>query len=259
MIRTPWLAAGASACFAGALAIAGPRPGDLREFASWLGRPAMLPFAWQAFGEASRTGNADETFARAQQILALVPSWTDGHAVFACQFVLDGDHLAHATADRAAAMHRRLQIALAWLEAARPFAGRREVELLERMAMLAELAAANEPGLAALLAPTGGFAAIADHYLDEAERAGAGPAVRENRTFRMLSFAAALLGSGDRAGALHVLDAAILRCADVRDQELATEWRRRLDEVRRHLRGESIDLTAVRADARLAPILPYLN
>jgi len=259
MIRTPWLAAGASVCFAGALAIAAPTPADLREFASWAGRPAMLPFAWQAFHSASLTGNADETFARAQQILALVPAWTDGHAVFACQFVLDGNHLAQATADRAAALHRRLQIALAWLEAARPFAGRREVELLERMAMLAELAAANEPGLAALLAASGGAAAIADHYLDEAERAGAGPAVRENRTFRMLGFAATLLGAGDRAGALHVLDAAIVRSADVRDRELATEWCNRLSEVRRHLRGEPVDLGAVRADARLAPILPYLN
>ena len=257
MIRKVWLATSAGG-FAGALALAAPDFGALRELANWLVRPALLPFAWSALAEAARFGNADEAFARGQQILAMVPSWTDGHAVFAYRFVLDGDDQSQAPDARAAAAHRRLQIGLTWLEAARPHAGRREVELLERLALLPEIAVANTPGLAAMLG-SGGPAAIADHYLAAAERAGAGPSVRENRTFRAIEFGGALLQAGDRDGALRVLDAAIVRSDDLRDRALATELRQLLEEVRRHLRGLPVDLTAVRADARMAPLLPHLR
>lgn len=258
MIAGSWSAVLAAGCFAGAIALVNPRVDDAREFASWVARPAMLPFAWNAQKASLRSGSSDEVFARAQQLLDLLPAWTDGNVVFASQFALDGGDLVRSDAERIAAAYRRLQIALAWLESTRPHAGRREIELLEQMAFLPDIAVAREPGLAALL-PTGGAAAIADHYLALAEELGAGPALRESRTFLAVQYCRGLLDAGDRRAAIAVLSAAIERSADVRDRELATEWRARLDEVRHHLRGESTDLSAVLADLRFEPLFPYLR
>jgi hypothetical protein len=230
----------------------------LREFAAWFVRPATLPFAWSALAEARQHGDAVEMFARAQQILHLLPSWTDGYGAFACNFALD-ETLATTDELRTQRAHQRLQIALAWLEGARASAGRRESELLQTMAFLPELAVRQEPALAALL-PPGGAAAMADRYLAEAEVLTPHAGVREQRTFRAPLLAAGFLASGDRHRALLVLDTAIEHSAGVRDQTLAAEWRQRLLEVCRHLRGEaSVDLAAVHADTRMAPLLPYLR
>ncbi len=259
MTSRPFLVA-AAACLAGACILVPPTSATAREIAAWFVRPAMLPFAWSAFNEASRRGDATETFARAQQIMHLLPSWTDGHSVFAYRFALDGGSLATTSAERASAAQRRLQIALAWLESARALAGRREGELLQTMAFLPEVAVAQEPGLGELLRPIGGPAAMADTYLAEAEALSPTAAVREQRTFLGPNLAAGFLAAGDRQRALLVLDTAIVRSADVRDRGLATEWRDRLDEVRRWLRGEAtVDLAAVAVDARMAPLLPYLR
>lgn len=256
MTSHPLLAAAAAACFAGAGLLCPPSGFVLREFAAWFVRPATLPFAWSALAEARQNGNAVEMFARARQILHLLPTWTDGYSAFACNFALD--EAAATETLRAERAHQRLQVALAWLEDARASAGRRESELLQTMAFLPELAVRQEPGLAALL-PPGGAAAMADRYLAEAEVLTPHAAVREQRTFRGPGLAAGFLASGDRQRALLVLDAAIKRSADVRDQALAAEWRERLLEVCRHLRGESVDLAAVHADPRMAPLVPYLR
>lgn len=255
----PWFALGSSACLAGSLAVAAPTARDVPELARWIVRPALLPFTWEALGEARRTGNADEMFARAQQLLALLPGWTDGHFVCALQFALDGGERAQAPAARAAAAHQRLLVAMSWLDGARVHAGRREIELLEMMAEVPEWAARAEPGLAERLRPAGGAPAIADRCFAEAERLGAGRAVREMRTFRAIGYCAALLAADDRSSALTVLEVAIERSRDVADQLLATEWRTHLETILRHLRGEPQDLTAVRADPRMAPLLPYLR
>jgi hypothetical protein len=258
MTRPPLLAAAAAACYLGAGLLCPPSGSVLREFAAWFVRPATLPFAWSALAEARQNGNAVEMFARARQILHLLPSWTDGYSVFACNFALD-EALATTDALRTQRAHQRLLVALAWLEDARASAGRRECELLQTMAFLPELAVQQDPGLAELL-PPGGAAALADHYLAEAERLSPNAAVREQRTFRGPLLAAGFLASGDRQRALFVLDTAIKRSADVSDQALAAEWRQRLVEVCRYLRGEvSVDLGAVHADPRLAPLLPYLR
>ena len=258
MIAGSWSVMLAAGCLAGAISLVQPRLDDARELASWAARPAVLPFAWAAQRAARHSGNSDEVFARAQQLLDLLPTWTDGHAVFAGQFALDGGDLAQTGPERSAAAHRRLQIALAWLENARRQAGRREIELLEQMAFLPDIAVAREPGLAALL-PAGGTAAMADHYLAIAEQLGAGPVVRENRTFLAVQYCRGLLDAGDRRGALAVLGAAIVRSADVRDRELATEWSAHLTLVQEHLLGEPTDLSAVFADLRFEPLFPYLR
>jgi hypothetical protein len=258
MTRHRWLLAAAAACYFGAGLLCPPSGAVMREFAAWFVRPATLPFAWSALGEAQQNGNAVELFARARQILHLLPTWTDGYSVFACNFALD-EALATTDTLRVQRAHQRLQVALAWLEDARASAGRREGELLQTMAFLPELAVRQEPGLAALL-PPGGAAALADRYLDAAEVLTPNAAVREQRTFLGPLLAAGFLASGDRQRALLVLGKAIDRSADVRDQSLAAEWRQRLLEVCRYLRGEaSVDLEAVHADPRMAPLLPYLR
>ena len=258
MTRHRLLAAAAAACYLAAGLLCPPNGSVLREFAAWFVRPATLPFAWSALAEARQNGNAVELFARARQILHLLPTWTDGYSVFACNFALD-EVLATTDTLRVQRAHQRLQVALAWLEDARASAGRRESELLQTMAFLPELAVHQEPGLEKLL-PPGGAAALADRYLAAAEVLTPNAAVREQRTFRGPLLAAGFLASGDRQRALLVLDTAIARSADVRDQALAAEWRQRLLEVCRHLRGEaSADLAAVRADPRMAPLLPYLR
>jgi len=246
-------------CLGGAFALTPPDGAQWREPLRWLLRPAVLPFAWRDLEDAIRTGNAAESFARAQRILRLLPGWTDGQIVFSYRFVTGGGD-AHATpATRAEHAWRRLQAALAWLEAARATAGNREGELLQAMAMLPEGAQAQWPGLGPWLRQDGGATAIADRYLAEAERVTASPAIREQRTFLTARLAAGLLAIGDRNGAIALLENGISRSADLRDRALATEWATRLRECIRHLRGEKTDLTALKADRRMSPLLPYLR
>jgi hypothetical protein len=242
---------------AGAWLIAPPVPAVWQELVAAFVRPALLPFTWTALAEAQRSGDDAEYFARARQLLDLLPTWTDGHAVFAYRLALDADPGTDATGDAA---WQRLQTALAWLESARPQAGRREIELLQTMAFLPEVAAQQQPLLAGRLRAGGGAAALADHYLAEAERLGASPEVRELRTFLAPKLVAGLLAAGERSQARSVLETAILRSAEVRDRELATEWARRLDEVRRWLAGDTaVDLAAVHDDPRFAPLWPHLR
>lgn len=242
----------------GATALLAPGPEDVAEFASWLVRPAVLPFAWQSLLEAEAGGDAAEVFARAQRLLQLMPGWTDGHAAFAFRYAL-ADERAGDPAARAARARARLDVAMAWLASARPRAGRHELSLLQLLALLPDVAARQEPGLADLLRPSGGAEAMAAAWLTEAERCYPTAAVREQRTFFAPRLAAALLAAGDRAGARAVLATAIERSHDVRDQELAAEWRLRLQEVVRALAGEVVDLDAVAADPRLRPLLPFLR
>lgn len=258
MTMRPALTAAAFGCMSLAWLAAPPTPAAVQELAASLVRPAMLPFTWTALDQARRSGDEAEYFARARQLLDLMPTWTDGETVFAYRLALDRH--AAAAVDGGEDAWRRLQLALAWLEAAREHAGRREINLLQTMAFLPEVAEMQQPELAERLRPTGGAAALADRYLAEAERLHGSPEVRERRTFLAPKLAAGLLAAGDRSEARAVLDTAIARSAEVRDRELATEWRQRLDEVRRRLDGDaSVDLTAVRADPRFQPLLPYLR
>jgi hypothetical protein len=257
-----WLATAVAVAGMGtAVALVPPDPSALTRFASWTARPLLLPFAWQGLLEAERAGDPGEAFARAQQLMRLVPQWSDGFAAFAYRYVL-ADHAAAALDDaaRGRRAHDRLRLAMAWIESARPHAGRHEPTLLQALAFLPEVAARNEPALAEVLRPEGGAAAIADRWFAEAERLFPSAAAREQRTFFAPPLAAALLAAGRRDGALGVLRTAIDRSRDVREQQLAAEWRERLQEVVRWLDGDrTVDLTAVRADARLEALLPHLR
>ncbi len=254
------LSATAAACFAAAAWLVPPSLDRGREFAAWFARPALLPFAWDARQAAQHAGDAAEAFARGQQILALLPTWTDGHIVFAFDYALGDERRLDDPAARGRAAYDRLQVALAWLETARGHAGPREVELLQLTSLLPQLAVHERPELAELLRPESGAPALADHFLAAAERLGGGPRVREHRTFLAAKLAAALLAAGDLARAQTVLADAIRRCDDVTDRAVASEWRQRLTEASRRLAGDTtVDTTAIAADPRLAPLLPFLR
>lgn len=245
------------ALFGGALAMLPPTGERVREFASWFARPARLPFAWQALEAADRSGDAGEAFARGQQILDLVPSWTVGHAAFAYRYALTQD-VRGTAAEMAAQAKRRLFVALAWLERAREHAGRREYDLLHSAAFLPRIACRQFPGLEQLLG-TGGAAKITDDYFEAAEQLFPGPEVREQRLFHAPTLAAALLDGGHRMAAIGVLREAIARSPEVRDRQLATEWSARVREVIRWLDGDAVELDAVFADPRFEPLWPHLR
>ncbi|MFY9341745.1 MAG: hypothetical protein WAT39_04605 [Planctomycetota bacterium] len=259
MTTCPFRAAAAVAALATAVGLTPPTPEGLAETVRQVARPLVLPFRWQAVSAAQQRGDAVEMFARAQDLLRLLPEWADGHSVFAYRFALAptgaGDD-----GSRGAAARARLELALAYLHDARAKAGRREASLLLDMAFLPQVAAQQEPALQSLLAPAGGAAAIADRYLAEAERLFPSAARREQRTFHSVRLVAGLLEANDRAGARAVLSTAIERSHDVRDAALAAEWRARLDEVARWLGGDAtVDLSLVQADPRFQPLLPWLR
>ncbi len=256
----PWSGALAIGCLLVATALVPPNLRDVTEFAAWIARPLMLPFAWHSLQEANRGGDPLEAFARAQNLLRLLPQWSDGHSAFAYRFALSDDDRSGTDAERGARARTRLDLAMAWMESARERAGKHELDLLQGLAFLPEVAVRREPALAALLQPTGGAIKITDAWLAEAERLFPTAAVREQRTFFAPKLAAGLLAANDPANALEMLAAAIARSHDVRDQALATRWRQRLVEVSRWLAGDrTIDLTAVTADERFAILLPFLR
>jgi hypothetical protein len=252
--------AAAVAAAAGAAALAPPQPAALAEFAAWLWRPAALPFVWRAQREAMEHGDSSEAFARAQQVMALLPRWSDGYIAFAYRYALAPAATAAPPAAAAEFAHRRLQLALAWLESARPRVGRREVDLLQLAAYLPEVACRNCPPLAERLRQTGGPAALADRYLAALAQRYPSAATTEQRIFFAPQLAAGLLDAGQANAAIEVLQHAMAQSRHVRDQALAAEWQRRVGEVVAVLQGDrTIDLTAVRADDRMAPLVPHLR
>ncbi len=247
--------------FAGAAALLPPPVDGLRNFGNWCLRPARLPFAWQAMQDAATNGDAREVFARGQQIMQLVPSWTDGHSAMVYRYVLthddseDANHVAEAA-------EKRLFAGLARLEEARKHAGQREYGLLFAAANLPDIACAHFPGLSERLQQrqAGGAAAIANHYFELANRLFPSPAVHEQQLWYAPTLAASMLACGLTTTALDILDRAITQAPQIRNRELATSWTNRLREVVAWLRGDrAINLDKVFSDKRFEIIRPYLQ
>jgi len=149
------------ACAAGALTLQPPSLAPLATLATWLARPLLMPFAWRAFDEARHHGSIDEQFARAQQVMRLLPTWSEGYLVFAVGFLTARHDPAASADERTDDAWRRLQLALAWLEAARVDAGRREESLLQSLAMLPVAAHAHHVATTAAVRPHGAAAGTA--------------------------------------------------------------------------------------------------
>jgi hypothetical protein len=245
--------------FATAVAILPAPLEGLREFQLRCLRPARLPFAWQGLTTAMASGTAQEVIGRGQQIAQLVPRWTAGQAAFVYRYVLSQD-LSQNPEDAAKAAEKRLRAGLLMLDEARESAGKRGLSLLSSAAYLPGIACSEFPGLAERLRPTGGAASIADNYFRVAARDYPSPAVLEERLWHAPKLVEALLACGAKTQALAVLDNAIERAIDIRDQELATEWQDLLLTVANWLRGRrDLKLDAVAADPRFQPLLPYLR
>lgn len=255
--------AGAIACLLGALWLSLPAGFGLAATSRALARPLVWPFVWRSYADAMRSGSAAETFAVARSLLRWVPEWSAGQLLFAYRFALEGDETAGGTAEvRTAAALARLQVALAWLQAAADELPRQRVDLLEGMAFLVELAA-RDGATAAAIAGERGFGApaaiVADNYLAAAEAAGDPHSAFERRFFATVRVCAALLSQGDRDRAVAVLDTAIGRGGEVRDRELATVWLHSLRRLRSFLAGDqSIGVAELAADPHLSPLAALL-
>ncbi len=253
----------AIACVAAWIAVVATHGSIERAFAAprALVRPLALPFLWRSVIEATKNADPLEAYESARLLLAATPGWTDGHAVFAFRFVLDGGAVALPPAERAAATRDRLLLALAALEEVRNSSGSREALLLGDMAWLVLLTTRNEPAVAPLLGTDP--AILADRYLAEAEARGGGRMVQEQRLYDVPRLCAALLRAGDRNHALSLLEEAGARCERSAIPELAGEWRDTLLLVHRALTGESpldpVALQRQKADPRLDALAPFLR
>jgi tetratricopeptide (TPR) repeat protein len=252
-----------AAAFALSLRVGGFEPGQVVDFARNLVRPVTLPLQWRALAAATADGNPAEVFAQAQSLLRMLPTWADGHIVFAFRYALDGAAQQRAADAAAGAALARLRVALAFCEEAIAADPRHRQDLLVAMGFLVELAAEQQPGLAEQLrggSAAGDPAAIADRYLERAEAAGGNFDVGEMRIFAAPRLCAAFLREGERDRAIAVLDRTLARIPEVKDRQLATEWQTTLTAVRRILTGDRSEPVApLLEDPRLAPIHSFLR
>lgn len=246
-----------------AIGLARPDAGAAVDAARAIVRPVTLPFAFAALQNATTAGDAEETFARAQQLLDQLPTWSDGHLLFAWRFALDGGEVLADPAVQAAAALRRLRIALAWLELARQRSPRHGAELLASMAFLVEMSAERNAALADLLRTGEGRppAVIADEYLARAEaESGSHVTVKQRRLFFTPILVADLLRAGDSGRAREVVQRAITGTAALEDPAEAADWRNSLQRLDRRLAGDrSIRNEDLASDPRLLPVLPWLR
>lgn len=248
-------------CWSAAAVIGDASLARAGEAGRMLLRPFVLPFLWRSLDDAEHRGSPAEAFARGRALTDWLGPWSDGYLWVAWRWANEG---AAAPGKDAGDHLRRLRAALVWLAEVQRQRPEVAVDLLVGTSFLVEMAARQDPGLAALLpSATAGLgktaAEISDELLQAAERAGAGPTVREQRLFAMPGLLAVLWRRGDHQGAFALLDTAIARSATIRNQTLATEWRKTLQQLRAALSGDrSIDQQALLDDPRLAPLWPFL-
>jgi hypothetical protein len=252
-----------AAAFALALRVGGFEPLVFAEFARNLARPLYLPLQWRSLANAAAAGSPAEVFAQARNLLRMLPTWADGHIVFAFRYALDGSDQPRRDAAAAGEALARLRVALAFCEEAAAADPAHRQDLFVAMGFLVELCAEQQAGLADLLrrgSAEGDPAAIADRYLERAEAERGNFDVREMRVFAAPRLCAAFLRQGERSRAVAVLDRSLARIPEVRDRELATEWQATLTAVRRVLTGDrTVPVAPLLEDRRLAPLHPLLR
>lgn len=261
-MKTNLLAIGGAGCWVAALLTAGAGFDRAADTGRQLLRPFVLPFLWRAVEDADHRGSPQEAFARGRTLCDWLDRWSDGYLWVAWRWANGGDAT---PGDDGSAHMQRLRAALAWLDEVRSDRPEVAVDVLVGTSFLVEMAARQDPGLAALMpSPTQGLGQsteeVVDALLQAAEDAGAGAYVREQRLYAVPGLAAVFWRRGDQASALALLDGAIAQCPAIRNPDFAAEWRKTLQRLRAALAGDrSIDQGPLREDPRLQPLWPMLR
>lgn len=248
----------AAALLAAAAVVRPPAPRTGVDRVRALVRPFALPFLWRSL-RAARTEEPPEALAaRGQQLLALVPEWTDGHVTFASDLAFAASQRA-ADPDTAAG---RILAALALLEAALAKHPPGAVEYLSAMASFVEIRAAQDPAVAAALRARLGVEAheAADAYLARAEHIAPSASLADRRTYLLLPAIASALRAGDRERARLTIAVMRARLERAADPALARRWQQSLGRLDRFLAADpDITLQTLADDPLLEDMVDALN
>ncbi|MEZ5963237.1 MAG: hypothetical protein R3F56_05250 [Planctomycetota bacterium] len=223
-----------------------------------LARPFVLPLLWRGLREARIEEPPEAMAARGQQLLALVPTWTDGNVLFASQLALAASARAHGAAEAA----DRLLAGLALLEQARRQDPAGTVEYLTTAASFVEIASARDPALATELRDRLGEPPdqIADAFLRRAEAASPSESIADRRTYLLATAIAAALRTEDDARALATIERMRQRLSTAVDRQLAEQWSASLARLDGFLRGDpSVTRDTLKDDPLLRDMVEALN
>ncbi len=198
-------------------------------------RPLALPFLWRSLRHAQHHEDPGALAARGQQLLTMLPMWTDGHILFAGELAMAASQRA---GDADAALDRLLA-SFAMLEAATAARPTEAVRYLAAMASFAAIRGRQDPELSArALARLGADpSALADAYLARAEQLTPGAGVRDQRTFLLSSVIAGAIRTGDVARARETIATMLERLDRTDDRDLATRYAAALRRVDDFLAG----------------------
>lgn len=236
------------------------RPPPKRVFAERmraLARPFALPMLWGGLAAARHEEPPEAVVARGQQLLALLPQWSDGHVLFASQ-------LAFAASTRAPdpdTAAQRVLAGLAMLEAAISVHPEGSVEYLSTMAAFLEIRSLQNPTLAAALRQRLGEEpqVVADRCLQRSEHLSPSATIADRRTYLLLPTLASALRTADVERALATIAHMQRRLTTSPNRSVAEPWLTALDQLARYLRGDpSITLQSLVDDPLLQDMVTDL-
>lgn len=223
-----------------------------------LSRPFALPFLWRSLSDARHEESPEALAVRGEQLLALVPNWSDGHIWFASQLAI----VASGRATDPNTATDRLVAALAMLERACERHPRGRVDYLCAMASFVDIRTARDPRVGAILAERSGqpATALADAYLARAEAAKPGLNLNDQRTYLLSRSIENALRAGDTDRALDTIAAMQRRLLTTQNRSLAAAWQAALTNLSRYLRRDpDITLTDLNDDPLLTDMLAALH
>lgn len=233
---TVWLFALAAPLLVGAAWLRPPAKRTGADRLRALARPFVLPFLWGALRQARFEEPPEALAARGQQLLAVLPEWTDGHVLFASELAFAASSRALDPETRA----DRVLAGIAILEAALDTHPPGAVEYLTTMASFLEIRGAQDPALATVLGRRLGqdVSLAADACLARAESFAPSSSLSDRRTYLLLSTIASAIRTDDARRALVTIERMQERLGRAVDQELAGRWRQSLSRLAGFLRGE---------------------
>lgn len=216
-------------------------------------RPLALPFLWRSLRHAQQHEDPGALAARGQQLLTLLPMWTDGHILFAGELAMAASQRAP---DPDAALDRLLA-AFAMLEASAAARPARAATYLAAMASFAAIRGRQSPELAERMQARLGTdpTSLGDAFLARAEELAPDTGVRDQRTFLLSSVIASAVRTGDIKRARATIAVMLERLAQASDPALAARHAAALRRVDRFLDGDpQVELESLLADPLLDEI-----